>query len=178
MLPNRLKNLIPLLALTGLAVPTGAMAAGVGVMPGSLEMEAYPLISDTAAITVTNTATEEGLYQIYLEGEVGEWLTITPTEFVLTPGASRSVEITAEPPLGARGDYDLTICAVARSPSSGLKVGCGVKVPLRISVGLAPPAGRIAELIAGSYLKWLVIGVVVAAVVIPLAVRRRRRHAL
>lgn len=175
---SRLKNLLPLLTLTAIAVPAGAAAAGIGVMPGTLEMEAYPLVPDTAIVTVINTSAEESLCQVYIEGEASKWFTIEPAEFVLGPNENGTVEITAEPPLGTRGEYEVKVCAVALSPASGLKVGCGVKVPLQLNVGLAPPAGRIAELLTGPYLKWLIIAVVAVVVIVPIVIHRRRRRAL
>jgi hypothetical protein len=168
--------LLPLTLLLGLLLfPSGVLASGIGVTPGRLELEAYPLMKASESVVVINTSGEQGLCQVYVEGEVGEWLSISPGEFILEPGDSQVVEVAVTPPLGARGDYEATICAVSLMPASELKVGCGVKIPLHILVGLAPPIGRIAEFAAGSPLVWLIIAVVLA-IAIPLIVRRRRKR--
>ncbi len=178
MLTRKLRVLLPLTLLLGLLLfPRGVLASGIGVTPGSLSLEAYPLMKTSGPIEVLNTSEERALYQVYAEGEVGEWCSISPEEFVLEAGGSQIVEVTVTPPLGTRGDYEATICAVSLMSASELKVGCGVKIPLQVSVGLAPPAGRVAEFMAGSPLVWLIIAVVLAiAIPITLAVRRRRRR--
>jgi hypothetical protein len=127
------------------------------------------------SVVVINTSGEQGLCQVYVEGEIKEWLSISPEEFILETGDSQVVEVAVTPPLGARGDYKGTICAVSLMPASELKVGCGVKIPLHILVGLAPPIGRIAEFAAGSPLVWLIIAVVLA-IAIPLTIQKRRKR--
>ena len=176
LLARKLRVLPLLIILLGLLLfPSGAAASGIGITPGSLKLEAYPLMKTSESVVVINTSGEEGLCQVYVEGEVGEWFSVSPGEFVLKPGGSRVVEIAVTPPLGARGDYEAKVCAVSLVSASELKVGCGVKVPLQVLVGLAPPVGRIAEFAAGSPVRWLIIAVVLA-VAIPLIVRRRRRR--
>jgi hypothetical protein len=169
-------RVLPALIMLGLLLfPSGAAASGIGVTPGTLNLEAYPLIKASESIVVVNTSAEEGLCQVYVESEVEEWFSISPEEFALEPGGSQAVEITVTPPLTARGDYEATVCAVSLVSASELKVGCGVRVPLHVLVGLAPPIGKIAELALGSSLRWLIIAVI-AAIAIPLTIRRRRRN--
>lgn len=176
MLTKGLRVLPALIMLLGLLLsPRGVLASGIGVTPGSLNLEAYPLMKASESIVVINTSSEEGLCQVYFEGEVTEWFSISPKEFVLGPGNSQAVEIAVTPPLRSHGDYEATICAVSLMPASELKIGCGVKVPLHVSVGLAPSIGKIAELAAGSPMMWLIIAIVLA-MAIPLIVRRRRKH--
>jgi hypothetical protein len=176
LLARKLRLLPVLVALLGLLLfPSGAAASGVGITPGNLRIESYPLMKTTESVVVISTSSDEGLCQVYVEGEVKEWVSVSPEEFILEPGGNQVVEITVTPSLGARGDYEATICAVSLLAASKLKVGCGVKVPLQILVGLAPPAGRIAEFAAGSPLLWVIIAVVLA-IVIPLVVRRRRKR--
>ncbi len=173
---RKLGGLLPLTLLLGLLLfPCGALASGIGVTPGRLELEAYPLVKASESVMVINTSGEQGLCQVYVEGEIKEWLSISPEEFILEPGDSQVVEVAVTPPLGARGDYEATICAVSLMPASELKVGCGVKIPLHILVGLAPPIGRIAEFAAGSPLVWLIIAVVLA-IAIPLTIQKRRKR--
>ncbi len=177
MLTRKLGVLLPLTLLGLLMFPSGVLASGIGVTPGRLELEAYPLVKSSESIVVINTSGEQGLCQVYVEGEIKEWVSVSPKEFILGPGESQVVAVVVTPPLGARGDYEATICAVSLMAASELKVGCGVKVPLHILVGLAPPIGRIAEFAVGSPLLWLIIAVVLA-LAIPLIIRRRmRRHA-
>jgi hypothetical protein len=176
LLTKGLRVLPALIMLLGLLLfPKGALASGIGVTPGSLNLEAYPLMKASESMVVINTSGEEGLCQVYVEGEVREWFSISPEEFTLEPGDSQAVEIAVTPPLRARGDYEATICAVSLRPASELKVGCGVKVPFHVSVGLAPPIGKIAELAAGSPMMWLIIAIALA-IAIPLIVRRRRKR--
>jgi hypothetical protein len=175
-LTKRLRVLPALTILLGwLLFPGVILASGIGANPGSLDVEAYPLMKTSQSIAVTNTSSEEGYCQVYVEGESREWFSISPEEFVLGPGDSQVVEITVTPPLGTRGDYEATICAVSLAPVSELKIGCGVKVPVHIAVGLAPPIGKIAELTAGSPAMWLIIAVALA-IAIPIIVRRRRKR--
>jgi hypothetical protein len=176
LLTRKLGVLLPLTLLLGLLLfPRGVLASGIGVTPGRLELEAYPLMKASESVVVINTSGEQGLCQIYVEGEIKEWVSVSPEEFTLEPGESQVVAVAVTPPLGARGDYEATICAVSLMAASELKVGCGVKIPLHILVGLAPPIGRIAEFAAGSPLLWLIIAVVLA-LAIPLTLRRRRKH--
>jgi hypothetical protein len=175
-LTKGLKLLSALVALLGILLfPSGAAASGIGITPGSLRIESYPLMKTSESVVVINTSSNGGLCQVYIEGEVKEWVSVSPEEFILEPGGNRVVEITVTPPLGARGDYEATICAVSLLAASELKVGCGVKVPLQVIVGLAPPAGRVAEFAAGSPLLWLIIAVVLA-IAIPLIIRKRRNR--
>ena len=175
-LTRKLGVLLPLTLLLGLLLfPGGVLASGIGVTPGQLELEAYPLMKTSQSVVVLNTSGEQGLCQIYVEGEIKEWVSVSPEEFILEPGDSQVVEVAVTPPLGARGDYKATVCAVSLMPASELKVGCGVKIPLRVLVGLAPPVGKIAELAAGSPIMWLIIAVVLA-IAIPITIRRRRKR--
>jgi hypothetical protein len=173
---NKGLRVLPALAgLLGLLLsPAGVLASGIGVTPGRLSLEAYPLVKASESIVVVNTSDEEGLCQVYVEGEVSEWFIISPAEFLLGAGDSQVVEITVSPPLASGGEYQVEVCVVSLVSASELRVGCGVRVPLQVSVGRAPPVGKIAELMARSSFRWLIIGVV-AAIVIPVAMRRRRR---
>jgi hypothetical protein len=176
LLIRKLTALLPLTLLLGLLLfPRGVLASGIGVTPGILRLEAYPLMKTSGPIEVLNTSEERGVYQVYAEGEVGGWLSISPEEFVLEAGGSQVVEVAVMPPLGTRGDYEAMICAVSVMSASELKVGCGVQVPLQVSVGLVPPVGKVAEFVVGSPIVWLIIAVVLA-IAIPLTMRRRRKH--
>jgi hypothetical protein len=176
LLAGKLRFLPALVVLSGILLfPGGVWASGIGIAPGSLELESYPLMKTSESVVVINTSGEEGLCQVYAEGEIKEWVSVSPEEFVLEAGGSQVVEVAVIPPLGARGGYEATLCAVSLLSVSELKVGCGVKVPLHVLVGLAPPIGRIAEFAAGSPLVWLIIAVALA-VAIPLIVRRRKRR--
>jgi hypothetical protein len=166
---TRRVRIILIAAVLGLAwLPGVAWAAGLGVTPGHLELEAYPLIKATGALSVINTSTEAGQYRIYAEGEAADWLSLSPAEFTLKAGETQTVAVTVSPPLTARGDYQATVSVVSFSDNPGLEVGCGVKVPVSLMVsGLraAPP------------FTW-VITAVALAVSLPIAIqRRRRRHA-
>jgi len=154
--------------------PSQVQALGVGVTPHKLELEVYPLGSATSQINVLNTSSEEGLYRVYVEGEGEEWFSITPEEFVLEPDSSQVVEVAISPPLTAHGEYHASICVVSLVSASELKVGCGVKVPVHIVIIPPPPIGRVAEIMQGSSLPWIIIAVA-TAVVIGVVIRRRRR---
>jgi hypothetical protein len=174
-LVKRLRTTLPLMMLLGLLIsPGGATAAGIGVSPGSLEIETYPLVKATGSIVVVNTSAEAGEYQLYTESKGLGWLSIDPVEFTLEANQSQTVEITVSPPLTATGEHEVEVCVVSLTPGSEIKVGCGVKVPLKITVLPPSPTGLIAGFTTGSPLFWIVIAIV-AAVVIPLAVRRRRK---
>jgi len=166
---------LPLTMLVGLLLfPSRVAASGVGVIPGSLELETYPLAKATGSIVVTNTSDEAGSYEVYIEGEEAGWLSISPEEFVLEATGSQVVEITVSPPLTAVGEHEVEVCVISLVRASELRVGCGLKVPLRIIILPPSPVGMVAGFKTGSPLSWIAIAVV-AAIVIPVAIRRRRK---
>jgi len=173
---NKVASVFLLLIAFSVLFPSQVLALGVGVAPHKLELEAYPLGSTTSQINVLNTSTEEGLYQVYAEGEGKDWFSITPEEFVLKPDSSQVVEVAISPPLTAHGDYNASICVVSLVPASELKVGCGIKVPVHIVIVPPPPIGRVAEIMQGASLLWIIIAVA-ATVVIGVVIWRRRRRA-
>ena len=119
-------------------LPGQAQALGIAVAPHELELEAYPFGSATSSLRVFNTSDEKSQYQVYVEGEVEQWFSITPEEFVLDPQDSQEVRIVVSPSLIASGEYNASICIVSLVPASELKVGVGVKIPTRIRI--MPPA--------------------------------------
>ncbi len=175
---NRRARIILIAAVLGLAwLPGVAWAAGLGVTPGHLELETYPLVRATGALSVINTSPEPGNYQLYAEGEAADWLSLSPAEFTLEAGETQTVAVVVSPPLSARGDYQATVSVVALSTNPGLEVGCGVKVPMILRVMRPSPLGMVAGLRAAPPFTW-VITAVALAVSLPIAVkRRRRRHA-
>ena len=174
LLSNKVVSVFLLLIAFLVLFPSPVQALGIGVAPHRLELEAYPLGSTASELTIINTSDEEGLYQVYAEGEGEEWFNLTPEEFVLEPGSSQVVEVAISPPLTAHGEYHTAICVVSLVPASELKVGCGVKVPVHIVIIPPPPIGRVAEIAQGSSLLWRIIAIV-AAVIIGVVIRRRRR---
>jgi len=173
-LSNKVASVFLLLIAFSVLFPSQVQALGVGVAPHELELEAYPMGSTASELTVINTSTEEGLYQVYVEGESEEWFSITPAEFVLGPNSSQVVEVAVSPPLTAHGEYHASICVVSLVSASELKVGCGVKVTVRIVIIPPPPIGRVAEIMQGPSLLWIIIAVA-AAVVTGVVIGRRRR---
>ena len=166
---------LPLISSLGLLLfPSQVQALGVGVSPHELELEAYPLGSTASSFTVINASDEEGLYQVYVEGEGENWFSIAPAEFMLDPDSSQVVEVVVSPPLTAFGEYNTSICVVSLVPASQLKVGCGIKIPTHIVITAPPPLGGVAGITKGLPLFWIVIAVV-TAVVIGVIIRRRRR---
>ena len=120
-------------------LPGQAQALGIAVAPHELELEAYPFGSATSSLRVFNTSDEKSQYQVYVEGEVEQWFSITPEEFVLDPQDSQEVRIVVSPSLTASGEYSASICIVSLIPASELKVGCGVKIPAHIRIISPPP---------------------------------------
>lgn len=174
---GKVLRLLPLLIAFIVLFPGQAQALGIGVVPHELELEAYPMGSVADSINVLNPSSEEALYRVYVEGEVGQWFRITPGEFVLEPGSSQVVEVVVSPPVTASGDYHPSICVVSLEHASELKFGCGVKVPVHIRITAPPPLSVIGLNVTGSRLLVVTIVVVSGVVVGVVAWRRRKRRA-
>ena len=151
-----------------------AQAAGIGVAPPQLELEAHPLGSTDGSINVLNPSSEKSLYNVYVEGDCQEWFSITPAEFVLDPQGSQKVMITLSPPLIASGEHDVSVCIVALTPASELKAGCGVKIPTHIHVIAPPPLSTLGINVTGLPLLGIG-GATLTGMITGIVVWRRRR---
>jgi len=165
-----------LLILVLLLPSSQAQAAGIGVVPSKLELEASPLGSATTSINVLNSSSKKALYQVYIEGDCESWLGITPTEFILEPQGSQEIMITLSPPLTASGEHDVSVCIVALTPVSELNVGCGVKIPTHIKITAPPPLAAVGIDVSTPPLLGIGGGTVIGIVTGILLWRKRRSH--
>jgi len=163
-LPRPLVLLLSIAAL--LLFPWSALAAGIGVAPGKMEFSIRPGSMATQTLYVINQSDQESLFQVYVEGEKEEWFKITPSEFILGPQATKSVEIGVAPPLTATESHDFSILVVSLPPDNDLRLGVGVKVAARVQLLEFP-------LMAIQW--WLVIAALVVTGGIGLFFWRRRK---
>lgn len=153
-------------------------ATGVGVSPHRLEVEVNLSGVVSSSISVVNTSDEESLYQVYIEGEdLRSWFYISPWEFVLEPESCQEVQIDISPPAMASGEYETNVCVVGLIHASELKVGCGVKVPVRIKI-TAPLLFSVMGInVTKPCLLAAATGVVAGVVAGAVAWRKRKRRA-
>jgi P pilus assembly chaperone PapD len=151
--------------LVSLILTVPALASGLGVTPGKLDIELPRGGSTSATLSVTNSGNSEALYSVYVEEEdYITWFAIEPVEFTLAAGENRAVEIDVNPPADASGEHQAHICIIAIPPGEGLMITSGVKVPTTVSVSALPS------------LLWM-IGIstaVVLAIILVIALWRRR----
>lgn len=157
--------------------PGQVQALGIGVTPRELELETHPASSTSGLVKVFNTSDEKSRYQVYVEGEVEEWFTITPEEFVLDPQGSQGVRVVVSPPPTASGEYRTSICIISLVSASELKVGAGVKVPVHIRIISAPPLATMGINLTGTPLLVLLgtVTFLVAALATVIFIWRRRK---
>ena len=162
--------ILPVSLIVVLSCPSPALAAGIGVTPGRMEFNVQPGGMEMQTLHVINQSNEERQFQVYVEGEYGEWFQITPGEFALGPQETGSVEIGVAPPRTARESQDVYVCVVSLPTGGDLRVGAGVKVATHVQL-LGLPLLTV---------RWWIIAVIIAvAVGIGLLVwwRRRLRYA-
>ena len=159
------------------SLPSQVQALGIGVAPHQLRLEAYPLGSATSSLKVLNPSNEKSHYQVYVEGEVEEWFSITPEEFVLAPHNSQEIKIALSPSLTASGEHDANICVVSLVSASELKVGYGVKIPVHIRIIPPPPLAMLGINVTGLPLLVMVgtAALLIVALVVGIFIWRRRK---
>ena len=158
-----------------LAVSTTVPAASVGVTPGQMAFSVRAGGTDEQTLYVINQGNTTSEFNVYIEGENGDWFIITPDTFTLGAQQTKDVEIKIAPPLTAGlKDYDVKICIISMSPDSDLHIGAGIKVLAHVQVTGLPIMSLpwwIASVSIG-------LAIVVAAVVWVLVRRRKKaKHA-
>jgi hypothetical protein len=115
-------------------IPIPASALGLGISPSKLTITARPggVVKET--LYVMNTTQEESQFQIYTDEQYRDWIKIEPDQFILSPDANKTVEITASPPHLASGIHGMNVYIISTSPGSGFHLGAGIKVPTQINV--------------------------------------------
>jgi len=156
-------------AISLLFLPAAALAAGVGAAPAELRFDQHARSSQV--LHVINTGDDETRYQVYAENGYETWFTVSPAELSLEPGDSGEVLVTLSPPQVV-GEFKTNICVVSLEPSSGFKVGVGVKVPAYISLTVAQPTPS-----PPGFRWWIALAIVVPLVLIGLVLARRRKSA-
>lgn len=171
-------TIIAFIACSAIAFfPNPTQAAGVGVSPHKLEVEALPSGSTSCSLNVINISEEELIYVVYVEEEdLRGWFNINPQEFTLEPGRSQEVQLDISPPGKTSGEYQTDVCIVGLVHKSELRIGCGVKVPVNIHVLPAGLPGRIALPGNLSFTSFLaIIGFVTVPSLAVLYFKRRRK---
>lgn len=170
MLYRLLKPLILLLSIVVLlSFSSSALAVGVGVTPGKMEFRVHPGGTEAQTLSVVNPSDEESQFRVYVEGEYGEWVKITPGVFTLGPQETRGIEVAVAPPLAAlttTKHHDFSVCVVSLTPGEDLNLGAGVRVAAHVQLLWFP-------LVAIQW--WLAAAVLAAALVTAVIIRRRRR---
>jgi P pilus assembly chaperone PapD len=109
-----------------------ASALGLGVSPAKLYMET-PQQNGTESgyLSVMNTNTSATKYRVYVQSpDQRDDFTIEPSEFILSPGTNKKVEIRFHPDNAAQITEKVYICIVTLPASGGLRIGAGVRVPV------------------------------------------------
>ena len=155
-------------AISLLLLPGAALAAGVGAAPGELRFDRGTRSSQV--LHVINTGDDETRYRVYADDGYDTWFTVSPAELSLKPGDSEEVLITISPPPEVVGEFTTNICIVSLEPSSGFKVGLGVKVPAYISLTIAQPAPS-----PPAFPWWIALAIVVPLVLMGSVLGWRRK---
>ena len=121
------------LFIFGLAAFGGVVSAvGVLVKPAKLILSQNYLQTGMVEILVSNASAAPGSYQVTAD-QFQNMIKIAPAEFLLEPGASQIVIITARP--GLPRPYHTLISAVARPlGANGFATASGVKIPIDIEI--------------------------------------------
>jgi len=135
-----LKAFILLLPVAGVLIyASSALALGIGVTPGKMAFTVRPGSTELQTLYVINQNNSASEFEVYTEGDDGEWCTITPGKFTLDGQERKNVEISVAPPVTASPDeYDLSICIISVPPGSDLRIGAGVKVPALVQITELP----------------------------------------
>ena len=135
----KLCSIVAILVITiGAMVPIQTSAAGLGVSPKELKLDAVVGDSATDTLYVVNITGEESYFYVYPEDGYEDWFEISPEEFSLTYDQSKEVEVKLSSSLDALGEHTANICVVSVNPVSALEVGSGIKVPTKINIMEAP----------------------------------------
>lgn len=129
-----------------LAASPALAKVGVGINLGRISVN-QPLyaggIYSLAKMTVINTGTESGNYQVdisYLEGQkqlkpAKNWFRFTPDQFNLKAGEARQVDIKLALPINARsGDYFAFVEGRPAAKKKGLSIGIAAAAKLTFAI--------------------------------------------
>lgn len=129
----RVLTLILFISLTA----TTASAQGIGIGVGPSEVLFENLIKGGYAETnlVVSTAADKELsISISKEGEIADWITITPREFILPAKGRKEVLVVIEPPGDAKNRVYEAKLYVTAAPIADIKAGTGSALGARVAV--------------------------------------------
>jgi uncharacterized membrane protein len=113
-----------------------------------MEFQLRPGSTGLQTLNVVNQDNQPSDYEVYVEGENDEWFTIVPGKFTLNGKEQKVVDITVNPPVTADSqEHNSSICILSVPPGSDLRIGAGIKVPVKVNVsGPAMEIGTVAGL--------------------------------
>ena len=159
-----LSVVLPLAGMMLCSSPVRAMA--LGVTPGRLDFNLSPGTTCVETMVVFNQDIDAAEFEVYPEGGIGRWFTIKPDRFTLQGLEQKTVEIRVSPPLtAATQDYELLLCVVSRPQDSDLRIGAGVKIPVRVQVIRGLPGD----------IRWWTGGIFFLALITTILLFRQRR---
>lgn len=140
-----------------LFMPAASSAGlGMGITPTKLHLSLEPGVTHTTTVEVSNTGTDpvrvvtyvvdwttprEGGMSFLPQGEVArsasQWVDVDLSEFVLPPGESQIVRVTAALPDTARGSYWSLIFFEGEGATSRRGIGIGAKARMGTTVYLS-----------------------------------------
>ena len=179
----KVSKIITLLILIILAsFPAQVLALGLGVSPSRLSIDVSPGDIAREMLYVSNSSDEESQFQVYVDEEYKEWISITPGQFILAPNLNEGVEITASPPDNVSGEYDCIVYVVSTSSGADLQIGAGIKIPTQIHVGTNVP-GEVAGMEddvsrSPAFIIVLVIEILLVIVLSVIVIRRRMQSSV
>lgn len=115
-----------------IGLPGQVLALGLGVTPGALKFETGPVRPASQSLEVFNQTDATCAFQAYVDEEYSDWVTVEPSEFVLGPSKSHTVDVTVSPRLSAAQEHDFVVYVVSFARGSNLRIGAGVKIPVHV----------------------------------------------
>jgi len=143
----RCRELLALVAMLAvLAVP----AAAIAISPGRLTVDWQPGLQQQVDVVIFNNGAETSTFELKVDGEVGNWLTIPISEITLAAGENRHITATLKLPDTLKpGTHKGGIVAVEKVPSAGA-VGAKLGVESQVWITVPyPPQWMDVELVFG-----------------------------
>ncbi len=119
-------------------LPLSAYATGIGVSHAKLNFDVKAGESISKSIQIMNTGKEVSRYRIYVDDNFKDCFNFSPKEFKLNPDQTQSVEISINYPSSLERNVSLYVYVVSLPTSGDLKIGSGIKIPVKVSVQANP----------------------------------------
>ncbi|WP_406657129.1 hypothetical protein V7O62_00865 [Methanolobus sp. ZRKC2] len=109
-------------------------AVSLGVSPHSLQFDMERgLIQKN--ITIINNGNDVMNYKVYAGSDYSEWVSISPSEFVLSPGITQDVTVCYTPTEDLIGNTTFKLNIVTKPTADKLGIGAGIRIPVTVLAG-------------------------------------------